>query len=39
MGALKALTADGLFIDQNNEAFFDLLQDLAADADRAKREF
>jgi hypothetical protein len=35
MGAVKALTADGLFIDQKNEAFFDLLQDLASDADAA----
>jgi hypothetical protein len=39
MGVVKAFTADGLFIDQTNQAFFDLLQDLAADADRAKREF
>jgi hypothetical protein len=39
MGAVNALTADGLFIDQNNQAFFDLLLDLAADADRAVREF
>ena len=36
MGAAKALTADGLFIGQS-PAFFQLLQDLAADADRAKR--
>jgi hypothetical protein len=34
MGALTALTADGLFIGQNR-AFFELLQDLAADADAA----
>jgi hypothetical protein len=39
MGAVKALTADGLFFGQNNPEFFELLRDLAADADRAKREF
>jgi hypothetical protein len=38
MGAVKGLTADGLFIGQT-DAFTDLLNDLAADADRAKREF
>ena len=37
MGAAAALTADGLFIGQT-DAFFDLIQDLAADADRAIRE-
>jgi hypothetical protein len=37
MGAVKGLTADGLFIGQTPE-FFELLQDLAADADRARRE-
>jgi hypothetical protein len=37
MGAAKALTADGLFIGQTKE-FKELLTDLAADADRAKRE-
>jgi hypothetical protein len=36
MGAAKALTSDGLFIGQS-PAFFQLLQDLAADADRARR--
>jgi hypothetical protein len=36
MGAAKALTADGLFIGQS-PAFFQLLHDLAADADRARR--
>jgi hypothetical protein len=36
MGAVKALTADGLFIGQSDE-FFELLADLAADADRAQR--
>ncbi|HYZ71942.1 MAG TPA: hypothetical protein VE641_02610 [Chthoniobacterales bacterium] len=35
MGALNALTADGLFMGQTQE-FFQLLTDLAADADRAK---
>src|SRR4029079_15925624 len=35
-GAALALAADGLFIGQS-PAFFQLLQDLAADADRAKR--
>jgi len=35
MGAAKALTADGLFIGQSPE-FFQLLQDLASDADAAK---
>jgi hypothetical protein len=38
MGAAKALTADGLFIGQPQQ-FLDLLTDLAADADRAGREF
>jgi Ferritin-like domain len=36
-GAVHALTADGLFIGQSRE-FFEFLRDLAADADRAKRE-
>jgi len=34
MGALKALTADGLFIGQS-PAFFKFLQDLAEAADEA----
>ena len=38
MGAANALTADGLFVGQN-EDFFELIADLAADADRARREF
>jgi hypothetical protein len=38
MGAAKALAADGLFVGQS-EDFLELLLDLAADADRAKREF
>ena len=38
MGAANALTADGLFIGQT-VAFNDLIADLAADADRAEREF
>jgi hypothetical protein len=37
MGAVKALTADGLFIGQS-PAFFALLQDLASEADAARRE-
>jgi len=37
MAAVKALTADGLFIGQSRE-FFEALRDLAEDADRAKRE-
>ena len=37
MGAVKALTADGLFIGQSNE-FFEFLRDLAEDADEAQRE-
>ena len=37
MGAVTGLTADGLFIGQNRQ-FFELLQDLAADADAARRE-
>jgi Ferritin-like domain len=37
MGAVKGLTADGLFHGQSNE-FFQLLADLAEDADEAKRE-
>src|SRR5712692_7116583 len=36
MGALKALTADGLFIGQSKK-FFAVLQDLANEADLAKR--
>jgi hypothetical protein len=36
MGAVKALTADGLFIGQSNH-FFQLLQDLAEEADDAFR--
>jgi hypothetical protein len=36
MGAVKALTADGVFIGQSRE-FFQLLQDLAEDADEAGR--
>jgi len=38
MGAVKSLMADGLFIGQS-PAFFELLQDLASDADQARREF
>ena len=37
MGAVDALTADGLFIGQTPE-FFRLLRDLARDADQARRE-
>ena len=37
MGAATALTNDGLFIGQSSE-FFQLLKDLASDADRAKRQ-
>jgi hypothetical protein len=37
MAAARALTADGLFIGQS-PAFFELLRDLAAAADAAKRE-
>jgi hypothetical protein len=37
MGAVAGFTADGLFIGQSPQ-FFELLQDLAADADRARRE-
>jgi hypothetical protein len=37
MGAVMALTADGLFIGQSKE-FFALLRDLAEDADEAQRE-
>jgi hypothetical protein len=38
MGAVAALSADGLFIGQTN-VFFELIKDLAADADAARREF
>jgi hypothetical protein len=38
MGALKFLTDMGLFIGQSKD-FFELMQDLAADADSAKRHF
>ncbi len=37
MGAARALTADGLFIGQSKE-FFQLLRDLAEDADEARNE-
>jgi hypothetical protein len=37
MGAVRALAADGLFIGQSKE-FFELVRDLAEDADEAKRE-
>jgi len=37
MGALKALTDDGLFIGQSQE-FFTLLKNLAMQADAAQRE-
>lgn len=37
MGAVKALTGDGLFIGQSKE-FFALLRDLAEDADAARRD-
>lgn len=37
VGALTALTGDGLFIGQSEE-FFELLRDLAADADAARPE-
>jgi hypothetical protein len=37
MGAVKALTADGLFIGQPKE-FFDVLRDMAEQADAARRE-
>jgi hypothetical protein len=37
MGAVQALTNDGLFRGQSRE-FFQLLNDLASDADRARRE-
>jgi hypothetical protein len=37
MGAAKALTADGLFIGQSKQ-FFQLLHQLAAEADAAQRE-
>lgn len=37
MGALKFLTAMGLFTGQSKE-FFALLRDLAEDADEARRE-
>ena len=36
MGAVNALTADGLFIGQTNQ-FMQMLQDLASDADNAQR--
>jgi hypothetical protein len=37
MGAVNALTGDGLFIGQSSE-FSELLKDLAADADQAQRK-
>ncbi|MBV9404328.1 MAG: ferritin-like domain-containing protein [Acidobacteriaceae bacterium] len=37
MGAAKALIADGLFFGQHNQ-FFELLFDLASDADAARRD-
>jgi Ferritin-like domain len=38
MGAVKALTADGLFMGQKDHRFSDLLNDLAEDADEAQRQ-
>lgn len=38
MGALKALTADGLFIGQS-QGFFQYMRDLAEDADEARRGY
>ena len=38
MGALNSLIADGLFFGQKKDEFFELLKDLAADADAAQRE-
>jgi hypothetical protein len=38
MGAVKALTEDGLFQGQKDERFFDVLNDLAEDADQARRQ-
>jgi hypothetical protein len=38
MAALKALADDGAFIGQREQRFFDLLHDLAEDADAAKKE-
>ena len=35
MGAVRALTADALFIGQS-QAFFNLLRDLAEEADEAR---
>jgi len=37
MGALRGLTADGLFIGQS-QAFFSFMRDLAENADAARRE-
>jgi hypothetical protein len=37
MGAVKALTEDGLFIGQSKQ-FFQLLQQLATQADAAQRQ-
>jgi hypothetical protein len=37
MGALRALTDDGLFIGQKDQRFFDL-RDLAEDVDEARKE-
>lgn len=37
LGALKALTDDGLFIGQKDPGFFNLMHDLAEDADGARR--
>jgi hypothetical protein len=38
MGAVTALTADGLFIGHEHDALGELLKDLASDADAARRE-
>ncbi|MEO6803375.1 MAG: ferritin-like domain-containing protein [Granulicella sp.] len=37
-GVVKAFTDDGLFIGQRNPRFFDLLNDLAEEADEARRD-
>jgi len=38
MAALNSLMADGLFSGQHDKTFFELLRDLAEDADEARRE-
>jgi hypothetical protein len=38
MATLKSFVDDGLFIGQKDQRFFDLVHDLAEDADEARKQ-